>query len=377
MFKINKLLLIMDKRNKKKYYCKNYTVNQKRGEELAETITGVLITTDKNKEKNSVKDAYNILNDALEHLYPGLNEKLAKQAQDNKEKDKEKEKEKEKDKEKDLTPHSNEEEMKLEKPVKVQKLENNEKKITYSDNLEKELTNLRKDKSGKFFFNFETNCKGVVFIKVDKGIRNEVEVKELVKYVVDKVRTTKEQVSRNIARFLPIESAMKAKFDIFTQNAPKVLDKYFPKEDNNSNERISWKVEFKARNNNSINKMEYLDYIINYIDKGKYYVDYKTPKLTIIIEITNDLLCISVLEDYYENKMYNLLTLCKSDEELKLEREKLINKQQERESEKSKVSESMKKGGDKKDDLGNDGNNEQTNEKKEEESEGEDDINII
>jgi len=55
--------------------------------------------------------------------------------------------------------------------------------------------------------------------------------------------------------------------------------------------------------------MDFIKFLAEYIDRTLYYVDYKTPELIILIEICNDLLCVSVLDDYIENKSYNLFTL--------------------------------------------------------------------
>jgi hypothetical protein len=301
-----------NKKDKKKYY-KNQTKSNKRFEELAgnklitiETISGVLITTDKNKEKNSVRDAYNILNDAVEHLYPNLNELI---------------------KENELN--------ELDAPKKKQKVSETESKVINNTNvselLEDEINSLKK--KTRLFYNFDTNCKGVVFIKLEKSVKDKIDIKRVCEYIINNVRNTKEQVSKSIARFIPIEVATKAKFDNFTKLCPQLLDKYF-KVETSDTDKISWKLEIKVRNNNSICKDDYLNFAWNYIDKINFAVDYKNPKYTILVEITNDLLCMSVLEDYLDKKCYNLLTLSKTDKELQLERERLINKQKEAEKKK-------------------------------------------
>lgn len=76
-----------------------------------------------------------------------------------------------------------------------------------------------------------------------------------------------------------------------------------------------------------MHKNTFFDYIIGLIDRSKHPVEYKNPDFTILLEISNDLLCFTVLEKYYQYKLYNLLSLSKSEEELRLEREKLINLQ--------------------------------------------------
>lgn len=63
-------------------------------------------------------------------------------------------------------------------------------------------------------------------------------------------------------------------------------------------------------------------------------MELKNPELVVVIEITNDLLCMAVLEEYFERKCYNLISLAKSDQELNDERERLIKKQKESEARK-------------------------------------------
>ncbi len=74
-------------------------------------------------------------------------------------------------------------------------------------------------------------------------------------------------------------------------------------------------------------KNEFFEYIISLIDKSKHPVEYKNPDFTILLEISNDLLCFTVAEKYYQYRLYNLLALCKSDEEIKLERDRLMHLQ--------------------------------------------------
>jgi hypothetical protein len=307
-------------------------------------MTGVLITTDKNKEKNCVRDAYNILNDAVEHLYPDLPAQIQK-IKEEKEKMKQKEAVVENT---NININTNTTEKQqgdlqdaqdLQKAEKKQKTSEDTHKVTktsnVSDLLEDELKNLRGNKT-KLFYNFDTNCKGVVFIKIEKDYRDLIDIKRVVAYILENIKKNKEQISKNIARFIPVETGMKAKFDIFQKNSPVILDKYFQTDiiPESNDQKKTWKLEFKSRNNTSIHKQEYLDFLLSFVDKQKFQVDYKNPEMVVLLEITNDLLCLSVLEDYNENKCYNLLTLSKSEEELQLEKERLITKQRERENEK-------------------------------------------
>ncbi len=312
----------MDKKEKKK--SKNKT--QKKLEDLKETMTGFLIFTDKNKEKNSIKDAYNILNEVIEELYPNLFKEEKK----------------------------------------------NEEEKTNIDKLDSELNKIKNTK--KFFYNFDTHCKGVVFIKVDKEYKNIIYPKECIIHIFNKIKEDKESISKFITKFLPIEIAMQAKIELFKEKGKEIILNFF--NNINSENKKSWKIEFRCRNNNSIYKNDYLNFIFGLIDKDKFYVDYKKPDYTILIEITNNLLCLSILEKYSEYKNYNIQSLSKSEEELNKEREKLIKIQQEKLKEKEmiKINENEKKENEKKEE---DKKEEKEKEKEEEEEEEEEEIDLI
>ena len=63
-----------------------------------------------------------------------------------------------------------------------------------------------------------------------------------------------------------------------------------------------------------MHKNVFFDFIVSLIDRTKHHVDYKNPDLTILLEISNDLLCFTIVEKYYLYRSYNLLSLSKSDE---------------------------------------------------------------
>lgn len=53
---------------KKKLFCKNSYSNQHT--ELNEVMTGFLITCDRNKEKNAIRESYQIIESHIERMYP-------------------------------------------------------------------------------------------------------------------------------------------------------------------------------------------------------------------------------------------------------------------------------------------------------------------
>ena len=57
------------KRNKKQIY-KKLQADSKKTNELKDGITGFLVTCEANREKRCVKECFNILNEAVESVYP-------------------------------------------------------------------------------------------------------------------------------------------------------------------------------------------------------------------------------------------------------------------------------------------------------------------
>lgn len=70
-------------------------------------------------------------------------------------------------------------------------------------------------------------------------------------------------------------------------------------------------MDFKSRANSSINKQKYLNCIYEIIG-SHHIVDVNNPQYTLKIEITQDLLCFSIIENYKEYLKYNLQSLNKA-----------------------------------------------------------------
>ncbi len=58
-------------------------------------------------------------------------------------------------------------------------------------------------------------------------MKDSININKLVYNIIEKTAKTRDQQSKAIARFIPIDLAMKAKFDLFKQKAPDVINKYF------------------------------------------------------------------------------------------------------------------------------------------------------
>lgn len=259
--------------------------------EKNEVIKGFLLCTDKNREKNSVKDAYNILNDATEKLYPSLYENRC---------------------------------INLNEETNINPNKNNNKNI--SSQIDAELNEFKKRKI--IFNNFNIHCKAIIFIKIESEYEEILSPKSIVTYIMDEVIKSKKSLSKNISKFYPIEICMKYSYEVFTQKVDEMIKKYFNNE-TEGEKRRTWKLELRTRNNNSINKKELMKYVLSCVDQNKFEVDYKNPELTFLVEISCSLMCLSVLEKFSYYKSYNIQSLAKSEEELMNERNKLMKLQQE------------------------------------------------
>ena len=269
---------------------------------IEEEMKGFLIFTDKHREKNCIRDSYNILNDVTEKLYSNLDENDNNNINLNEEVD----------------------------------IKNND---NISSKIEEELKNLKKKKN--IFTSINTRCAAIIFIKIEQKYSNQISPKEIVQYIIDQVINSKKLLSKCISKFYPIEICTKYNFEKFKEYVDILAKKYFP--DDIEKEK-TWKIELRVRNNNSINKKEITTYIFSQINKQKYKVEYKHPELTFFVEISCNLMCLSVLEKFSEYKSYNIQSLAKTEEEIKNEKNKLIklseqkkDKEEKEEKEKSLI----------------------------------------
>ena len=194
-----------------------------------------------------------------------------------------------------------------------------------SSKIEDEIKNIKKNKN--IFSNLNTRCAAIILIKIEKEYSELISPKVITEYIIKEVMETKKLLSKLISKIYPIEICTKFNINIFKNIVDKLLKKYFAE---NIDCIKKWKIELRVRNNNSINKKELMNYILSKINKEKYLVDYKNPEMTFLIEISCNIMCISVLEKFAEYKAYNLQSLAKTEDELNFEKNKLIKMQNEK-----------------------------------------------
>lgn len=179
---------------------------------------------------------------------------------------------------------------------------NKESKDDIEEELTKEVTNLKEKNSAgqRRFQAVETGANGCVFIKTT--IEDPV---QLANSIFEDVEKTKQQKGRFLLRLVPIEVTCKAYIEDIRKTADQLFDKHF------RCDPTTFSVIFNKRNNNSVLRDEVIESLARIVtDKNvQHKADLKHPKLAIIVEIVKGICCMSVLTDYEKFKKYNIYEL--------------------------------------------------------------------
>lgn len=259
-----------DTRKKKKFYFR-----KRRNKYFLEPGFRGFFCTCNFREKDCVKEMYNLLNEYAGKLYP-------------------------------------EEEVTSARPASA---EPEDRTDTESDNetdigdmLKQEVESMRKSSQSslrhKRFQVVETGASNCIFIKT-----NLPSPEELTNAIIKDLSTTKVQKTRHVLRLLPIMATCKANLPDIMECAGKLFDKYFLKKPS------TFAVIFNKRFNSSASReliiKELAEMIV--LKNGENKADLKNPGLCIIVEIIKGICLLSVVDNYYSFKKYNLHEICKED----------------------------------------------------------------
>ncbi|XP_023934975.2 THUMP domain-containing protein 1 homolog [Bicyclus anynana] len=259
-----------DSRKKKKFYFR-----KRRNKYFLEPGFRGFFCTCNFREKDCVKEMYNLLNEYAGKLYP-------------------------------------EEEVSTPRPASVEPEERSDSESDYEtdigDVLKQEVETMRKGSQSslrhKRFQVVETGASNCIFIKT-----NLPSPEELTNAIIKDLSTTKVQKTRHVLRLLPIMATCKANLPDIMECAGKLLDKYFLKEPS------TFAVIFNKRFNSSASReliiKELADLIV--LKNGGNKADLKNPGLCFIVEIIKGICLLSVVDNYYLYKKYNLHEICKDD----------------------------------------------------------------
>ena len=233
------------------------------GRVLKEGMTGFLLTCN-NREKEAVREAYNILNEYADILY-GTESK-------------------DEDKKEDI----------LDCDDIDSALDKEKESLQSERNAEKKERRFQQVESGA------NNC---IFIKTS------VETPDrLVENILSDMRETKTQKSRFILRLLPILGTCKAYEKNIEEMASNILSVNLT-----TLPGSSYSVLFKTRNNNQV-KRDDIFRIIGSVMRSQtqpWTVDLEEPDICVVVEIIRTVCCLGIVTDFYKKKKYNLLELVK------------------------------------------------------------------
>ena len=162
----------------------------------------------------------------------------------------------------------------------------------------------------------QSNSKDEMCKLMNSGVQNvlffKTKLKDPVGFamtILNDIRDNKQQKTRFLLRFVPIEATCKALKENFETTLKKLLTKHFE----NISETKTYSVVFKARCNNDFTKdtaIKICGDVIKELDKESHAkVEYKNPDLVIMVEIMKGNCCLGILPNYFNYKKYNLIEL--------------------------------------------------------------------
>lgn len=247
-----KKIIVMDikHKNKKSYYQKR---KSKTRQHLQPGLQGFLCSCN-NREKDCIKEAYNILN-----KYTDTQDAACK---------------------------------------KEEALSSKDKDI--EDELDKELNDLKNENllsKTKTFQTVESGAKNIIFIKTTLA-----DTVNIAYNIVKEIHDSKLQQTRFLIRLIPIEATCKAYINDIKIALEPLINKYFletPK---------VFSIVYNHRNNNCLNKEEVIDAVANIImsKRKDHSVNLKSAELSVIIEVIKGIALLSIVPDYLQYKKYNL-----------------------------------------------------------------------
>ena len=170
------------------------------------------------------------------------------------------------------------------------------------DEFKKELAMIN-DQEKRLFYWEKIGIDCMYFIRVvDK-----IEPISLVSRILKSIHTEKVVRTRFTSRIVPISDTCFANESDITALCHKLVLPYF-----NSSELGPWKFAIipKSRNNTVMSREKIIEIVAKVMPTDKsHVVDLKNPQLCIIVEVFKSICGISVVEDFYELKKFNVEVL--------------------------------------------------------------------
>lgn len=247
-------------------YRQHYKKNANKKFNLDINLKGFLCSCN-NREKDCIREAYNILNKYADILWP-------------------------------------------EKPQTSENNPEDSKNDEIEDELQKELEQLKANKDKKRFQVVDSGAKNFLFIQttVDEPVK-------LAENILNDIYETKGQETKFLLRLIPVEVTCKAYVKDIEQSFEQLCEKYF------SSGPKTFSIVFNHRNNNSVSRDDVIKNIADMVSKKgeekklEHKVDLKNADISIVIEIIRGFAFLAVVPNFIKFKKYNLLAFSSSTEQ--------------------------------------------------------------
>ena len=264
---------------------------------------GVVVTTEKGKERHAVRDTIRNLNDTYEELFPS--DEAAGRAGDEK-----------------------------------------KSSSDVSDLLAAELSELKEEAKGggseaaQRFKCLDLDFKACMFITMNWEAATKCPPSELVHKMLVKTRDEGQPRSRFALRIVPVDTVCFAGIEEIKKAMAPLVEKHFggvsggeggaAKEGEKSGGEAAGKegktfaIMFASRANNSLKRKDVIEAVASLVP-APHKVNLTTPDLTIMCEVIKGTCCVSVVRDYFPLMKYNQRLLSMTDEERDAEKGRTEN----------------------------------------------------
>ncbi|ETI44789.1 hypothetical protein F442_10440 [Phytophthora nicotianae P10297] len=234
----------------------------------------VLVTCDKIKERQSVSDALNILNEAADRFFPAAEE-------DNKD-----EGEAAADEEGDSV------QKKLQEEIAALQ------------------TQAKKRQTGRFTA-LDTGVKGAVLIQFKD---DNVSPTALLSKIFEEVESSKDFASRFIQRMIPLEKVGYSSVEAIKELAAPMIKAHLEafkaeRKAAGKDEDFEFAVDFKRRNCTNLNSMDVINALVELVGEDKTKVNLTTPRSVLMVEVFRNTCGFSILTDFHRFKKYNVRSI--------------------------------------------------------------------
>ncbi|KAI9319594.1 hypothetical protein DFJ73DRAFT_329568 [Zopfochytrium polystomum] len=174
--------------------------------------------------------------------------------------------------------------------------DDDEEEVGIEDAFAKEMGTLKKPKKTHRFSPQDVGIDCTIFIKAGAGI----DPKALVGAILKDLDQTKKKKTRFTQRILPIERCSAAFLADIITLAKKIVVPQFP-----SDSPVKYSIVFNRRFNDQISRVELIPKLAELVGPA-HQVDIKNLDRVILVEIFKGICGMSVVDDFYKYKKYNL-----------------------------------------------------------------------